>query len=55
MLCDSFIECLKNVMYQHGNEWTMKHEITWMKLLNLITNPFLSSQPTSTLTTKNIS
>jgi hypothetical protein len=55
MLCAAIIECLKNVMYQNGNDWTIKHEMTWMKLLNLITNPFLSPQPISSSTTKILS
>jgi len=37
-------------MYQHGNEWTIKHESTWGKLLGLITNQFLLPQ-----TNKNVS
>jgi hypothetical protein len=41
-------------MYQNGNEWTIKHELTWMKLLNLITNPFFSPPQTSS-TIKTIS
>lgn len=56
MLCASFIECLKNLVYQNGNEWTIKHELTWMKLLSLITNQFFPpslSLPSST--TKTIS
>jgi len=55
MLCVSFIECLKNLMYQNGNEWSIKHELTWMKLLNLITNQFLSPSPQISSTTKTIS
>jgi len=44
-------------MYQNGNEWTIKHELTWMKLLNLITNPFFSPPPPpqTSSTTKTIS
>jgi hypothetical protein len=53
MLCASFIECIKDLMYRNGNEWTIKHELTWMKLLTLITNQFLSPQPPSS-TTKTI-
>lgn len=52
MLCVSFIECLKNLVYQNGHEWTIKHEMTWMKLLTLLTTPFLSSQINSSLSTK---
>jgi hypothetical protein len=55
MLCVSFIECLKNLMDQNGNEWTIKHEITWMKLLTLMTNQFLSPPPPQSSTTKTIS
>jgi hypothetical protein len=47
MLCVSFIECLKNLMYQNGNEWTIKHELTWTKFYILTTNKFVSSSPTT--------
>ncbi|CAF1461687.1 unnamed protein product [Rotaria magnacalcarata] len=46
ILCECLIECLKNLMYHNRNEWTIKHELTWMKFFTLITNQFLS--PTST-------
>lgn len=58
MLCESIIECFKALMYQHGNEWTIKHESTWGKLLGLITNQFLLSPTTNSTTnstTKNVS
>lgn len=34
--------CLKDLMYHDGTEWTIKHELTWMKLFTLMTNPFVS-------------
>ncbi len=42
MICECFSEGIKNVVYQHGNEWTIKHAITWQKFLTLITNQFSS-------------
>ncbi|CAF0793194.1 unnamed protein product [Rotaria sordida] len=48
IICECFIDCLKNLMYQNRNEWTIKHELTWIKLFTLITNQFIS--PTSTKT-----
>ncbi|CAF0726369.1 unnamed protein product [Adineta steineri] len=54
VICESFLESLKNLMYQNGHEWTIKHELTWTKLFTLTTNKFLSSIPSST-TKKTIS
>jgi hypothetical protein len=45
VICESFLESLKNLMYQNGNEWTIKHELTWTKFYILTTNKFVSSSP----------
>jgi hypothetical protein len=53
VICESFSECIKNVVYQHGSDWTIKHAITWQKFLSLITNQF--SSVTISSTTKSMS
>ena len=44
VICECFIECLKNAMYHQEIEWTIKHELTWMKFLSLISAPFVLSR-----------
>lgn len=51
ILIDSCGECLKNMMYQNGTEWTVKHAITWQKLLTLMTNQCSTGTNSSTTTT----
>lgn len=48
-MCECFIECLKNLMYNNRNEWTIKHELAWMKFFTLITNQFMSSTSSKTI------
>ncbi|CAF1599488.1 unnamed protein product, partial [Adineta ricciae] len=54
VICESFLESLKSLMYQNSKEWTIKHELAWTKLFTLTTGQFLSATP-STATKKSLS